>query len=242
MFSIAICDDDSVFCDQLKCMVGAHLKELGVEYQILVYNSIRNIGYDVMEGMVFDALFLDIEFPNEKKKNGVYLGKYLREMMKNDYSQIVYVSSKEQYAMQLFQIRPMDFLLKPLDVNKLKAAVDKMLYLQNISKKTFTYSFGAREHRLELGKILYFESAGRKVKIVCNNGNTYYYNGRISDVYEKLKSSEFFSPHKSFVVNYHAVEQWSRKALVVVNGDNIPVSRNKVEEIRELQLNYEKNE
>lgn len=238
MFSIAICDDDAVFCEQCRDWISDDLKALGVEYQVLVYNSIRNITYDIMDGINFDALFLDIEFPKEKD-NGVEFGVHLRDILRNEYIQIVYVSSIETYAMQLFQIRPVEFLTKPLDLDKLQRTLEKIIYLQNINKKTFTYTFGAREHRLQLGRILYFESVGRKVHIFCRDKKLYSYNGRISDVYEMLKESEFFSPHKSFVVNYHAVEQWSRKELILVDGSIIPVSRNRVAAMRDLQFKKE---
>lgn len=238
MFSVAICDDDTVFCEQCKGWISDDLKIMGVEYQILVYNSIRNITYDIMDGIVFDALFLDIEFPKEDD-NGVELGVNLRDILKNEYTQIVYVSSVEAYAMRLFQARPVEFLTKPLDLAKLQKTLEKIIYLQRINKKTFKYSFGSKEHRLQLGNILYFESVGRKVKIACRNQKVYSYNGRISDVYETLKENEFFSPHKSYVVNYHAVEQWSRTDLILVDGSIIPVSRNRVPEMREIQFRKE---
>ena len=220
-------------------MVANYMKGMGIEYQTFVYNSIRNISYDVLEDMIYDVLFLDIEFPKEER-DGLYLGKYLREMLKNDYSQIIFVSSKKEYAMRLFQIRPLDFLLKPLDIQKLHEALEKVLYLQNIGKKIFTYCFGAKEYRLEIGKILYFESSGRRIKIVCSDDREFHYNGKLTDAYRQLKGSDFFSPHKSFLVNYYAVEQWSRRAIMIKNGDYIPVSRNKINEMRELQMKYEK--
>lgn len=239
MFIVAICDDDEVFCDELNRIVESHLQNLGIKYQILIYTTVQNIIYDLSEGAIFDLLFLDIVFTLEKN-DGVYLGNYLRETLKNDYSQIVYVSSWKKYAMKLFENRPMNFLVKPLDKQKVQKTIDKVLYLQNINKKTYSYCFGTKEYRLELKKILYFESKGRKVRIVCGGGEEYSYNGKISSVYEELKHNNFFQPHKSFVVNYYAVEQWSRDELILLNGDHIPISRNKVAEVRELQLRYER--
>ena len=52
MFTIAICDDDKIFCDQLVYLVKDYMKDMGIEYEVLVYYSIRNISYDVMENMV----------------------------------------------------------------------------------------------------------------------------------------------------------------------------------------------
>ncbi len=238
MYSIAICDDDRVFCDQLNCMVESYLTMLGIEYQIVLYNNIENISYDVSDGIVFDILFLDIEFP-EEHNNGVYLGQYLRRLQENDYTEIVYVSSNETYAMQLFEIRPFDFLIKPLDGDRVRKTLDKVLYLHNINRKTFTYCFGAKKYCLELGKILYFESVGRKINIVSAENKVYSYNGKISDIIKELGANKFFSPHKSYVVNYYAVEQWSRNKLTMINGDTIPVSRNKATEIHNLQIRYE---
>ncbi len=240
MFSVAICDDDEVFCDELKHMVENHLQNLGIEYQIRVYTTVQNIMYDLSEGTIFDVLFLDIVFTLEEN-DGVYLGNYLRESLKNDYSQIVYVSVNQEYAMKLFETRPLNFLLKPVDQYKVNKTIDKVLDLQKTSRQTFTYCYNMRKYRLELGKILYFESQGRKIRIVCKDGSEYFYNGVIYNVYDELKDSKFFRPHKAYVVNFYAVDQWSREELVLVNGDRIPVSRKKVEEIRQLQWEYERS-
>ena len=59
-----------------------------------------------------DLLFLDIKF--EDGMDGIAVGKELRADLKNEITQIVYISGLESYAMQLFQNRPMDFLLKPV--------------------------------------------------------------------------------------------------------------------------------
>ncbi len=45
-------------------------------------------------------LFLDIELPGD---NGVYAGKYIRETLHNDRMNIVFISHKTSYAMELFQ-------------------------------------------------------------------------------------------------------------------------------------------
>ena len=47
-----------------------------------------------------NLLFLDIELP---KCNGVKVGKYIREELENEVTEIIYISSKTNYAMKLFQ-------------------------------------------------------------------------------------------------------------------------------------------
>lgn len=238
LFTIAICDDNKIFCEDFQKMIKRHLDRSGIAYEIFVYHRIQNIRYDLSEGTVFDLLFLDIVFMTEKD-SGVELGNYLRETLENEYSQIVYVSSKEHYAMKLFDSRPLNFLIKPLDEEKVAKVLDKVIRIQNAGKKLFTWYFSSKEYRIELRKILYFRSEGRKIRVVCSDGEEYFYYGKISGVCRELCDSQFFSPHKSYVVNYYAVEQWRRNELVIINGDCVPVSRNKETEIREMQLRYE---
>lgn len=238
MFTIAICDDNDVFCESLAAMVKEYLDYLRIEHEILVYHRIQNIRYDLSEGAVYDLLFLDIMFAMEKE-DGVELGNYVRETLENEYSQIVYVSSHENYAMKLFDSRPLNFLIKPLDEKKVNKVLDKVIQIQSVGKKIFTCNFSAKEYRIELRKILYFRSEGRKIRIICSDGEEYFYYGKISDVYRELYDSRFFSPHKSYVVNYYAVEQWHRNEIIMTNGDRVPISRKKEVEMRDLQLEYE---
>lgn len=219
-------------------MIERHLNSIGITYEIFVYHRVQNIRYDLSEGTVFDLLFLDIVFVSEKD-NGVELGNYLRETLENEYSQIVYVSGKEGYAMRLFDSRPLNFLIKPLDEKKVANVLDKVIRIQNVGKKLFTWFSSSKEYRIELRKILYFRSEGRKIRIVCSDGEEYFFYGKISAICRELHDSQFFSPHKSYVVNYYAVEQWHRNELVMTNGDRIPISRNKEAEIRKMQLRCE---
>lgn len=64
--------------------------------------------------MSIDLLFLDIEFHSESL-NGVNIAQFLREQSEGQATQVVFVSSKSEYAMQLFQVRPLDFIIKPID-------------------------------------------------------------------------------------------------------------------------------
>lgn len=238
MFTIAICDDNKEFCERFSAMIKRHLDNIQVEHEIFVYHRIQNIRYDLSEGAVFDLLFLDIVFVTEKD-DGVELGNYLRETLGNEYSQIVYVSSCENYAIKLFDSCPLNFLIKPVNEKKLVKVLDKVIRIQHIGKKIFTCSIGGKEFRIELSKILYFRSERRKVRIVCTDGEEHFYYGKISTVFHDLEDNCFFSPHKSYVVNYYGVEQWSKSEITMMNGDCIPISRNKETEIREMQLFYE---
>ena len=106
--------------------------------------------------------FLDIEL---NKLNGVELGVKIRSEFRNEDTQIVYISAKESYAMKLFQIRPLNFLVKPISVNKICFVVKKALELNNKSE-FFKFKVGSHLHKRKVKDILYFEGQGRQVKMV----------------------------------------------------------------------------
>lgn len=239
MFRIAICDDNAVFCELLEKAILSYFSVHKKKYSINVYQSVGELQSDLVKGQTFDILFLDIEFAHEKL-NGVDLANYIRRNLRDDYIEIVYVSSQEKYAMQLFETRPLHFLIKPIRKKEVADVLGKVARIREIRKKFFTYKFRSKTFRIELGAINYFISEGRSIRIVCTNDREFLFNGKLSSVLQQLDESDFFSPHRSYVVNYYAVEQWGRSELIIRNGDYIPVSRNKADEVKALQLKCER--
>ena len=58
------------------------------------------------KGIELDLLFLDIELV---QNNGIAVGNFIRNELEDMQTHIVYISSKESYAMQLFKVQPLDF-------------------------------------------------------------------------------------------------------------------------------------
>ena len=75
-------------------------------------------------------IFLDIEFPG---MNGIELGKLLRMKMKNYDTQIIFISAVKDYAMDLFPVRPIDFLIKPITEETLRSCLlTYMAYFESL--------------------------------------------------------------------------------------------------------------
>ena len=99
---IAICDDEDKICLQLKDILGSISDEKSVEFIIQIFQC----GEDLCKSLKdkdYDLIFLDIELP---KINGIEVGKYIREKLNNEIVQIAYISAKTEYAMELFDYRP----------------------------------------------------------------------------------------------------------------------------------------
>lgn len=116
IYQIGICDDENSTCSELENILIDYFKVSGLNVQVNVWNCAEDFMRDVPLKVKVDLLFLDIELPNY---NGIYVGEYIRNDINNYAMHIIYVSSKTNYAMELFKIHPYDFIIKPIDKERL---------------------------------------------------------------------------------------------------------------------------
>lgn len=103
-----ICDDEKSTCSELEEIILKYAKEKSVSLVTEVFYSGDTL-LDYLKREKINILFLDIELPG---KDGVMVGKYIREVLEEENIFLIYISSKENYALQLFQNRPFDFFGK----------------------------------------------------------------------------------------------------------------------------------
>jgi len=106
---IAICDDENSICNQLEEILDMLEKEFSKKLQIDIFYSGEELSSHLSKDNYYDIIFLDIEL---KEMNGVEVGQVIRDKMLNETTQIVYISGKETYAMELFKVRPLDFIMR----------------------------------------------------------------------------------------------------------------------------------
>ena len=104
-----ICDDEKNTCTELEEILISYTSERGVQLDVDVFFSGDSMISYLREKEASDILFLDIEIPGA---DGVVVGDYIRSVLENEQVYIIYISSKEQYALRLFQNRPFDFLIR----------------------------------------------------------------------------------------------------------------------------------
>lgn len=232
---IVICDDEKDTCAKLEEMLLFYGRERGVRTKTEVFFRGDMMKRYLSEEEKIDVLFLDIALP---EVSGVELGSYLRETLENETTCIVYISSRESYAMQLFQNRPFDFLIKPLEKEKIFQVMDRVRKVRGYEMEDFEYcSYGDRI-RIPWREILYFQSEGRKVRIVGRKGNHSYY-GKLSEAEKKAPRENFVKIHKSFLINLSYVREYSYETVCMVNGDILNISRQNRAAVRKTVMEKE---
>ena len=132
-FKIAICDDEKVICNSMFNLLQEISKSISICFETDCFTSGEKLCTE-MKTTNYDLIFLDIELP---KMNGVAVGKHIRENLKNEFVQIAYISSNQEYAMELFEIRPINFLVKPLNYENISKIIDKLLTISEIDTHIF---------------------------------------------------------------------------------------------------------
>ncbi|MDE6425459.1 MAG: LytTR family DNA-binding domain-containing protein [Ruminococcus sp.] len=167
--------------------------------------------------------------------SGIDVSKYLRETLKNETTEIIYVSSHSQYAIDLFDFDPITFLLKPIDQEKLILAFKKFLKRLKISEEVFAFKNGRELYRVPLKDILYFESSDHKI-ILHTTKQDYKFYDKMDRLVSLLEAQKFLSVHKSYLVNSKHIQKYEYEVITIDNGMIIPIAQSKRKIIREWQL------
>lgn len=242
MLRIAICDDENIMCRQLEDMLSEIGKKINQEIEAEVYYSGEELCDFLYKGNQYDIIFLDIEL---NQINGVEVGKKIREELEDEHTQIVYISCKESYAMELFEVRPLNFLIKPFSKEKIELVLKKAVKLLDKEKNFFEYKNSNVTFSVPIRDILYFESHGRKVNMVLVNETRSFY-GKLSSVEEDINNRDFIMIHKSYLINFNFCIEYNYEYVKMLNQEVLTISQNNRKAVREklmqrkLRMHYDK--
>lgn len=237
-YRIGICDDEISTCSILEKYIVDFFKEKDDNVEVFVWNSAETFMEDVPVKTHVDILFLDIELP---EKNGIDVGYYIRESMLDIGMHIIFISSKISYAMDLFNIHPYNFLVKPISKKKIHYEIEKLLQLDGQDRRFFTFFYNKNQYKVLLGNILYFMSDKHHINIICTDGRKEYV-GKLKQELVKLPAN-FVMINQSVIVNLRHIKEFLASDLVMDNGDNVAISKNYRKEfnMKILEMQMEKD-
>ena len=235
MIDIAICDDDNVICSQVEHIILDYAARNFLKIDLSIFNSGESLLKSFDQEKSFDLIFLDIELGC---MNGVEAGRQIRKVLKNYNTEIVYISGKDAYDRQLFDIQPLHFIPKPINpltvIEDLKLAIERTQRLGGY----FTYQKGYDTHKIPINEIIYFESLNRENRIVFTTGEDFFY-GKLEDTALSVTKYQFVQIHRSYLINYNHIAILRYTEVVMSNGTVLPISRSKRHEFRKLQISEE---
>jgi two-component system LytT family response regulator len=238
-FSAVLIDDEKNNLDNLLNLIQSNCPE------IEVCATARNAeeGKQAIVKYNPEIVFLDINMPG---KNGFDL---LRSLDKCDF-EIIFITAYETFAIQAIKFAAVDYLLKPVDIDELKTAVERAaarrmasfgnLKLENLIKLLKPKN-EKKDHRIALVTLKETRFIATQDIIRCESSNNYtsfflkdnekiVVSRPIYSYEEILMDYGFIRCHQSHLVNLDYVKSWVKmdgEYLLLQNGSQIPISRGK---------------
>jgi len=198
-----------------------------------------------------DAVFLDIQMP------GMSGFELLQKLPKEP--AVVFTTAFDRFALEAFEVNSIDYLLKPIELDRLEKALSKVERLQGTAQGTseseqlraiareLTRKFperiasrmGERVVFVEVGKVTHFY-AKDKLTYAATLAKDYVIDATISDLEAKLDPALFLRIHRATLLNLNYVDEvssWFGGGMVVRVKDGkrteLPISRDRLREVKE---------
>lgn len=195
MYRIGICDDEKNTCMEIEKMVREYAKQNQLELETILWHTGETLCEEIA-GIQPDLLFLDIELVTT---SGIEVGRYIRNKLENHEMAIAYISSKSSYAMELFKIRPIDFLIKPIKYEDVAEIISESINLYRRNKQIFEYHTKGIYGKVQYKDIICFSSDNKKINIRTPE-SVIVFNGRLRDLLPQLPA-HFIQIHQSYIIN-----------------------------------------
>lgn len=159
MTTMCIYDDDIEFSLLFEKLLYRYAEENDKEIDVEIFQGGENAALQIAQNE-YDILFLDIDLGDVK---GFEIGKQIRDELKNNKIQIVYISGDTSYAMELFNTRPFDFVVKPVEKKKLFKMLDTYFSIFSGKNKYLHYRWLKQDHIIKQDNIIYLQRLAGKL-------------------------------------------------------------------------------
>lgn len=229
------------------------LKELLAKYcnevEVIAEADNADEAYTLIQKQHPDVIFLDIEMPGG---DGFSLLKRFEQINFD----VVFVTSYHEYAVTAFKFSALDYILKPIDINDLKSAVEKVYrhvaeknhtgkwvvnLLNNLEEnganKKLVLHRGDKVHLLNVGDVICLEAESNYTNVYASDGQKFTPARVLKDFEIFLAPNpNFIRINKSVIVNMDCVTGYSKGEpcmLYLNNGKEYEISRRKKAELNE---------
>lgn len=182
-----------------------------------------------------DVIFLDISMP---KTSGMQLAEALHKL-KNPPA-VVFVTAYSEYALEAFNVDAVDYLMKPVETDRLNRALDKVEAIvkpapaSHPAQERIPVEKGGRKVLVPVDEIRYIE-AKDDYSCIYTDGDRFLSTISLAKLEQKLTPHGFFRVHRGYIVNLDHVEDVEvissgilQLGIKGVEEKKIPVSRRRV--------------
>lgn len=232
--------------DTLTCIIvdDDDLDRMAVEAELSSFFKIKILGsynnpLEALDGINVhkpDILFLDIDMPDI---NGIDFVKYISNLDTIN----VFITSHPEFALQGFQLKVFDFILKPLETDRFKNCIDRIYNFLQLKDKAKAYDVlfenekiifkeGHNVVNLNANDVIYLEAYGDYTKIVTEK-KSHLTLVTLTNFLESLPAGKFLRVHRSYVAAINKVKGLGNKCIDMGIG-SIPIGKTYLQETKSI--------
>jgi len=176
------------------------------------------------------------------------------EQTENLTFKIIFITAYEEYALRALKIGAVDYILKPVDVEDLQVALQKVKNLPieeqkqqiktvkavwNNADSNVILSLHDSFQVVNLNELMYCESDKGYTTFYCSDSKKYMISKTLKEFEDRLTKANFVRSHQSFMVNLKFIDKYEKSGVIFLkNGKKIPVSSRKKEHFVTSFLNW----
>jgi two-component system LytT family response regulator len=235
---VLLVDDERLARNELRRLLAAHADLEIVGEAVDVEDALAKVGV-----LRPELIFLDVQMPGAD-------GFSLLERLEPPLPQVIFTTAYDEFAVKAFEFSALDYLLKPVDPNRLVAALEKLRPRGSAAP----FEPGSATHRLTLEDKVFVREGDRcwfvpvkNLRLLESEGNytRLYFDDQKPQLFrsltameERLDPKSFFRANRKQVINLawvEGIEPWFSGGLLVKlkGGMKVELSRRQAQDFRE---------
>ena len=236
MIHIAICDDSKQERQILAALFKRYQELHATPLQIHIFQNGFSLLDAIDQGKRFDITILDILMPGE---NGIEIARNIRASGAD--TEIIFLTSSPEYAVDSYEVKAQNYLLKPVTEEKFFASIDSIL--AELDEKDIAsfiiYTTEKQYSRIRVSSLVYGEVTHRTITLHLADQTMISAVMTFTEFQDILKAyPDFIYPHRSYAVNMNYIQYVTKSDIILTDGQKIPLSRNNYTKISEQFLNF----
>jgi len=230
-----IVDDERLARQELKTMLAEHK-----DIEVIAECANANEAKEKINLLKPDVVFLDIQMPG---KNGLELAQELHPL-----PELIFITAHDEYALRAFEVNALDYLLKPVQPQRLAETLKKLYLKEEEAPQDFRTILtdedqvflkdGERCWFVKLSNVRLFESEGNYVRVIFENNRPLILRS-LNNLEHRLSPASFFRASRKHIINLKWVENieaWFNGGLMVKlrGGEQIEISRRQSVKLKDM--------
>ena len=230
---IAICDDEVAVSEVTKSLLQQWAIHRSISLSVHCYEN-GDALILAQKSECFDLIFLDVLMP---LLNGIDTAKELRKQNQN--VPIIFLTSSKEFAFDSYEVKALQYLLKPVSPNQLWSIMDDFIALIKNQKEIFVARTSDGFCKITLEDTNYLEAQNKSILVFPHNGTSIEIRELFSRCEEIFTLEQgFFRCHRSYIINLNFVNQFTKNSVTMTDGTTLPISRNRFLAFKESYFTY----